>query len=134
MGEKLTAETFEEFARKNDIKHFKFYEFTKDPSGFIDSDLVLKLEMLRKAVGFKLLITSGYRSEDLNEKVGGAKHSYHLQGLAVDIATVNISPNGLYQLIKQAFLVGFTGIIIYPRHVHLDLRPLEFFGLGSYNK
>jgi uncharacterized protein YcbK (DUF882 family) len=134
MGEKLTAETFQNFARKNGIKYFKFSDFVKEPEGFIDSDLVLKLEKLREATGFKLIITSGYRSEEKNKEVGGAKHSLHLEGKAVDIATSNISPNGLYQLIKNAFLVGFTGIIIYPGHVHLDIRPLDFFALGSYNK
>ena len=134
MGEKLTAETFQEFVSKNGIKHFKFYEFVKDPNGFIDSDLVLKLEKLREAVGFKLIITSGFRSEKENEAIGGAKNSLHLEGKAIDIATINISTNGMYQLIKNAILVGFTGIIIYPRHVHLDIRPLEFFGIGSYNK
>jgi len=135
MGEKLTKETFNRFAKENGIKYFTFYEFVKEEEeGFIDSNLVLKLEKLREAVGFKLIITSGFRSEKKNKEVGGAKDSLHLKGLAVDIAIENISPSVLYQLIKNAFMIRFTGIIVYPKHVHLDLRSLDFFGIGSYNK
>lgn len=134
MGVKLTAETYDRFAKENGIKYFKFTEFVKEEGGFIDSDLVLKLEKLREAVGFKLIITSGYRSEEKNREVGGAKQSLHLEGKAVDISISGISPFGLYQLIKNAFLVGFTGIIVYPKHVHFDIRTLDFFAIGSYNK
>src|SRR5690606_38803974 len=38
------------------------------------------------ALGTELNITSGYRSPDHNEKVGGAKNSQHMHGDAVDIS------------------------------------------------
>ena len=134
MGIKLTKETFDEFAFKNDIKHFKFNEFVSEKGGFIDGDLVLFLEKVRKITKAPIIVTSGYRSVEKNIEIGGAKNSYHLKGEAVDISTLNLRADEVYIIIKEAMLSGIKGIIVYPRHIHFDLRPLEFFGLGSYNK
>ena len=43
------------------------------------------LDPLREAYGKPIRINSGYRSPELNALVGGAKRSYHLQGLAADL-------------------------------------------------
>ena len=43
------------------------------------------LEELRQRAGAPILINSGYRSPQLNRKVGGATNSNHLSGCAVDI-------------------------------------------------
>jgi len=43
------------------------------------------LQPLRDAWGGILKVNSGYRSLLVNTRVGGAKNSYHLRGLAADI-------------------------------------------------
>ena len=134
MGIKLTKETYDEFALKNNIKYFKFNEFVREKDGYIDSDLVVFLEKVRRIIKTPIIVASGYRSEKKNKKVGGAKNSYHLKGEAVDILTLNLRAGQIYTIIKEAMLGGIKGIIIYPRHIHFDLRTLDFFGLGSYNK
>jgi uncharacterized protein YcbK (DUF882 family) len=134
MGLKLTKEIWDEWALENKIRYFKFSEFVEEEGGFIDSDLVLKMERLREYFGFPLIITSGYRSAKKNEEVGGAFHSYHLKGQAVDVSIEGFSPNMLYRLVKGAFLVGFGGIIVYPAHIHLDIREVEIFKVSDYNK
>ena len=45
------------------------------------------LEVLRERVGHSIIINSGYRSPQLNRKVGGAATSNHITGCAVDIRT-----------------------------------------------
>ena len=46
------------------------------------------LDPLREAYGKPIIVTSGYRCEELNRLVGGSKTSQHRAGMAVDIRTV----------------------------------------------
>jgi len=134
MGLKLTKEIWDGWALENKIKYFRFSEFVKEKGGFIDSDVVRRMERLREYCGFPLIITSGYRSPQKNEEVGGAGGSYHLKGQAVDVSIKGFSPSMLYRLLKGAFIVGFGGIILYPSHLHLDIREVEIFKVADYNK
>ncbi len=89
----------------------------------IDSRLVSMLEALRRELGVPFVITSAFRCKEHNKRVGGAKGSYHLQGLAVDIAC----PKG-YKVVEFAQIcldAGFTGVGAYPKQnfVHVDIRP-----------
>ena len=43
------------------------------------------LQPLRDHLGRPVVISSGYRCRELNEKVGGAKNSQHMRGEAADI-------------------------------------------------
>ena len=47
------------------------------------------LEPIREAYGKPVIITSGYRCPELNEKVGGEPSSEHLQGMAADFRTLS---------------------------------------------
>lgn len=51
----------------------------------VESSLLARLNALRSAYGHPLYITSGWRCEDYNRKVGGDKESAHLTGHAADI-------------------------------------------------
>ena len=59
------------------------------------------LEELRARAGVPIIINSGYRSPQLNKRVGGASTSNHLTGCAVDIRV-----NGIEQAIR------FTAILL----------------------
>jgi len=69
--------------------------------GFLASNL---LEPLRTLVGKSIYISSGYRCELLNKKVGGSPTSQHRYGQAVDIEVFGMSPKDLYLLIKNSGL------------------------------
>ena len=43
------------------------------------------LQPLRDLYGQPIIVTSGFRSQALNTKIGGVNNSYHLQGLAADL-------------------------------------------------
>ena len=51
------------------------------------------LDPLREAWQSPIYITSGYRSPELNRKVGGTKTSYHLRGMAADITAKSVFYN-----------------------------------------
>lgn len=54
------------------------------------------LEPARAEANQPFIITSGFRSAELNKKVGGAKNSYHLYGKAADIACISIKQAYVY--------------------------------------
>ena len=58
------------------------------------------LEVLRKRYGKPIIINSGYRSPQLNKKIGGVAGSNHLTGCAVDIRVL-----GMEQLIRYATIL-----------------------------
>ena len=72
------------------------------------------LEYLRKRYNEVVVINSGYRSPQLNRKVGGAPTSNHLTGCAVDIRV-----SGQEQLIQYAAI-----LIQYANETHQDFDEL----------
>ena len=58
------------------------------------------LEVLRERAGVPIIINSGYRSPQLNRKIGGAPNSNHLTGCAVDIRVENME-----QLLRYAVIL-----------------------------
>ena len=79
-------------------EHFKLEEFTRSNiasrlriDNRVPDELMAniqltanKLELVRKVLGFPIMITSGYRCPLLNARVGGVSTSAHTRGLAVD--------------------------------------------------
>ena len=58
------------------------------------------LEVLRERAGTPIRINSGYRSPQLNKKIGGVPTSNHLTGCAADIRVENME-----QLIRYAAII-----------------------------
>lgn len=104
--------------------HFWLYEFECPCCNRIklDSQLLQKLNYLRVRVNRPIYITSGYRCENENIKVGGTRNSYHLYGKAADIYTKNMNTK---DLALYAESVGFKGIGLYDTHIHVDVRTIK---------
>lgn len=89
----------------------------------IDPRLVLKLQELRSTIGRSLVITSGYRCQEHNDKIPhSSKISSHIRGLAVDIACAN-SPDR-YELVALC-LKSFKRVGIYSGWLHVDIDEGE---------
>ena len=99
------------------MKFFTLRELTKSdtaiskgiknvPSKSEEANLIVLVENildpLREAYGKPIIVTSGYRCEELNRLIGGSKTSQHRSGQAVDIRTIIDTPEEnkkLYDLI-----------------------------------
>ena len=84
-------------------------------------ELLVRLEALRALIDKPLSVTSGARCETHNREVGGKPHSWHLKGLAADIACAE--SNLRIDIVRNAGKLGFNGIGIAKNFIHLDLRP-----------
>ena len=126
-------------------EHFSLGEFTKSsyPEVYnIPSHVAIEnmkrvcgwLEVLRDRYGQPIVINSGYRSPQLNKKVGGVSTSNHLIGCAVDIRCSGAEQAIRYATIlmdyanesKQDYDELFIEKNKYGRYwVHFAVRPKE---------
>ena len=93
----------------------------------VNEDALDKLQALRERLGKPLILTSAYRSPEHNRRVGGAKNSKHMEGIAFDVRMDNHDP---HEFEAAARAVGFTGFGYYPRSgfMHIDTGPARTWG------
>ena len=108
-------------------KHFKSDEFKckccggLPPQG-ISPKLINLLEEIREDLGSSIVITSGYRCEHHNTKVGGAKKSQHMDGIAADIKVTGINAHDVYTYLSEHFDDKVGGMGKYKSWTHVDVR------------
>ena len=91
------------------------------------------LDPLREAFGRPIVVTSGYRSEELNRLVGGVTMSYHCRGLAADITALghDRKENKRLRSLLGKLDLPFDECISYdsnadgPLWLHLQLRDAD---------
>lgn len=108
-----------QFSDNFNSKEFECPECNKHK---ISIDLIEKLQKLREVFGKTITITSGYRSEEHNAKVGGVKNSQHVQGLAADLTAKDL--DALYDHCLQIFNAIGDGRKK-GKFVHVDVRFLS---------
>jgi hypothetical protein len=105
------------------------------------------LEPIRNHFGKPVTILSGFRSEEVNRLVGGAKTSQHLRGEAADITMKGVANVDVYNFIKTN--LDFDQVIAEKLKenngqcgwIHVSYRlkrnrkeALSFLGAGRYEK
>lgn len=104
-------------------KYFKREEF--DSPDLVGSGNKMSLEFvkflynMRNVLGFPLVISSGYRTEDYQSKHGGTKGkiSDHTQGEGVDIKCDDSHQR--YKILQYCFDNGVKRIEVCDKHVHI---------------
>ena len=118
--------------------NFQYKEFDCHGSGccsttIIDEKLVAYVQQIRDHFGKPVTITSPYRCETHNKRVGGATKSYHMQGKAADIVVQGVSSR---EVAKYAESIGILGIGLYETSAdgyftHIDTRTTKSFWYGQ---
>ena len=83
------------------------------------------LEPLREALGLPIIITSGYRTKALNDKLAhSSERSQHVLGQAADFYIAGQSHRELlikaFHLILTSSKIGFDQLILYPNFIHVS--------------
>lgn len=81
------------------------------------------LDKIRKKLGKSITVTSGYRPEAYNEKIGGAIRSAHMDGMALDFLVNDMDSNKVRDFLKHK-LIDFNIRMekLDTVHVHIDTR------------
>lgn len=118
-------------------EHFKLEEFTRSTiasrlkiDNRVPDELManvkltaIKLELIRKALGRPIVITSGYRCPKLNARVGGVSTSAHTKGLAVDFHSSYGTPKQICQRLIDAGVQFDKLIQEHNQWVHIGFSP-----------
>lgn len=82
-------------------------------------------ERARRALGAPLVVNSAYREPAYNRRIGGAKHSLHMEFNALDLSPRGVSPRELYEFMVAQPEAGRMGVGLYATFVHIDTRGYE---------
>ena len=116
------------------MKYFTINELTKTSTGISNipnaehiANLTYLVENLldkvREKLAMPITVTSGYRSEGVNRKVGGVATSQHTKGEAVDLVCGDNAK--LFNILKTMTfdqLIWEKGNSIQPAWVHVSLK------------
>ena len=82
--------------------------------------IVYCLQPIRDFIKKPIIITSGYRTREVNKLVGGKDNSQHITGCAVDFHINGLSINQTIQLIKSSGVEYDQLINEYNKWVHIS--------------
>lgn len=83
--------------------------------------LCCALEQVRALFDAPIIVSSGYRSEQVNRVIGGAANSQHIQGLAADFTVIEVSPRETVRRISESAVPFDQLILEFDRWVHLSV-------------
>lgn len=107
------------------MKYFKLSEFDCKETGEneMNSEFLMRLDLLREACCFPLVVTSGYRSNQHSIEIRKEKPGTHAQGIAADLKVAS----GWHRrrIVEAAISLGFNGIGVHKDFVHVDDRKSQ---------
>jgi len=105
------------------MKYFTIDEFKCSCCGDVvmDPDFLTMIDLSRGEAGVPFRITSGYRCRKHNTEIGGATHSAHVTGHAVDIACSSTAHR--YKIVKTLLSNGFNRVGVSAHFIHVDNDP-----------
>jgi len=114
--------------------YLRDWAFAAWPEGNVSRNIMAtaqKLERIRALMGRPIHITSGWRPGPYNRKIGGAKYSAHVDGLAADFQCGGITSDVIRKMLRPKLEMLNIRMEDLPGSswVHIDLRePSELGG------
>ena len=90
-----------EFLYSSTASKYKIDNTPNDEEKKHIEELIAFLDKLREAWGSALIVSSGFRCEELNQKVGGVKTSSHKTGYAADLIPANNKKKEFFEFFKE---------------------------------
>ena len=100
----------------------------------LDTRLPNVLQTIRELLGNKSIsVSSGYRTLEHNTKIGGAKNSNHMKGMAADLQQKGTDQETMCRAAETALAKAKIpgSIIKYPTFVHVDTSPTRYRGINN---
>lgn len=110
--------------------HFSLEELTRTDTG-LENDpgialagnmqrLADTLEQIREVLGVPLKVNSGFRTEEVNRRVGGVRNSAHLFARAADIVPQGMPLKEAFESIRKSGIV-YDQWILEPTWIHVGI-------------
>ncbi len=113
-----------------DSKEFTCHCCGELPEHGMNPHLIELLQAIRKKIEKPITIMSGYRCEKHNSKQGGAKHSQHLLGNAVDIKVLGIDADDMQHWLVINFNKEIGGMGTYAYHIPFSKDYVHHLSAG----
>ena len=83
------------------------------------------MQRVRNLLGCPVLVSSGYRSPELNRRIGGSPTSGHMKGLAVDFRAPSYGPplRVAQRILEHASEIRFDQLIHEGSWIHISFHP-----------
>lgn len=110
---------------KSMIEYFDISEFDCSETGQnrMEPEFLERIDELRRRCGFPFVINSGYRAPEHSIERVKLSPGFHSQGIAADVRVRGGWERG--KIIEEAVHLGFKGIGVAEKFVHVDLRDSE---------
>lgn len=125
--------------------YFTFSEMTRTDTGLdnrpstweqVENLMVTskRLDTIREKFGKAVRVNCAFRSEAVNERVGGVSNSAHTKGLAADICAYDGTETGnrrLYDICQESILsLSIDQLILYTEKPGVELSRIRFMHVG----
>mgnify|MGYP000011711425 FL=1 len=129
-----------EFTRSDYAKKYNIDNTPNQEQLFNIKMVAILMETVRNILGSKpLIITSGFRSKELNKAIGGVSNSAHTEGYAVDFYCNHLDIKEAASILEASMLIFDQLILESSRKIiHLSFDPklrrdtlTQKYGAGS---